>query len=125
MVNETRQSGKEPEGRRNTARMRAPPNILAPDHFSGSLGILLECGIAILEIASNGALAIVKGLVVTILDNCPCHAAEHGFNDVQELRASGERKNFKRWPPIDQGSRIRDGQMLTQPSGRMPWRAVP
>lgn len=42
--------------------------------------------IAFIEIAVDGGLGLVDAAIVAVVDDGPSHAAEDGFDDVQELR---------------------------------------
>src|SRR3984893_1635059 len=59
--------------------------FVSPDLFPGSLGMLQEIGIPIFKVSVDCRLRGIHRLIITVVDDRTCHAAEDRFDHVQEL----------------------------------------
>ncbi|MGD0075504.1 MAG: hypothetical protein ABSD31_14360 [Candidatus Binataceae bacterium] len=59
--------------------------LLAPDLFAGPSGMVPEVSVPFFNVPIDRRLRIIECLVVAVVNNRPSHAAEDGFNHIEEL----------------------------------------
>src|ERR1700704_3530085 len=70
--------------------------FVSPDLFPGSLGMLQEIGIPIFKVSVDCRLRGIHRLIITVVDDRMCHAAEDRFDHIQELSTG------RQWCGLDQ-----------------------
>jgi hypothetical protein len=74
--------------------------FVPPDFLARSFRVLREVFIPFDEIFVDGILRRFQGRKIAVVNDCPSHTTEYRLDDIQELRARWQRKEFHLWTPI-------------------------
>jgi hypothetical protein len=97
----------------------------APYLFPGTLRMLAEMCVSLLDLAVDGFSRSDGRRIIAVVNDGPRHAAEDGFDHVKELRAGREWHRFNGGRSICSCGQIDLVQMLSQFLGDMPRSCVP